>query len=280
MQKPGERHVRQHQLSWDMRMVQSDYWPIHALSESAQPSHNQPLLVLTFGQLGNSRYRECNGREIAFSAGHLTVTSFQASDGERLYRAGERVQQLRLILSAASVRHYFGEQDAEGLLQPQLKRHLFSRFGQATVAQLNQTQDDPLLREIQALSLLALHRHQIQPSVLLPKLHPQMIERLEHARGWMHDHLNETFSLGTLALAAGLSDYQLKTGFQQHFHCTPGAMLLQMRMEHAHHLLEQGFQVAQAAWQVGYQHPRNFSVAFQRYFGRPASAITGRRKQD
>ncbi|WAH61605.1 helix-turn-helix domain-containing protein (plasmid) [Pseudomonas silvicola] len=81
----------------------------------------------------------------------------------------------------------------------------------------------------------------------------------------MRNHLADAFSLSALALAAGLSDHQLKTGFQQHFHCTPGAMLLQMRMEHAYRLLEEGFQVAQAAWQVGYQHPhRNFSVAFQR----------------
>ena len=96
----------------------------------------------------------------------------------------------------------------------------------------------------------------------------------------MHQRLAQSFSLATLALAAGLSDYQLKRGFQQHFRCTPGVMLLQMRMETAHRLLEQGFQVAQAAWQVGYQHPRNFSVAFQRYYGRPASELTGRKKQD
>ncbi|KJV30498.1 AraC family transcriptional regulator [Pantoea sp. SM3] len=280
MQKPGEMHVRQHQLSQDMRMVQSDYWPVEALCESSRPTHTQPQLVLTFGLRGESRFRETSGREIAFSAGHLTVTSFQASQGERLYRAGERVQQLRLILSAANVRHYFGEIAAAGLLQPQLKRHLFCRFGHATAAQLNQAHHDPLRLEIQALSLLALHRHQLQPTETLHKLHPQMIERLEQARDWMRNHLADAFSLSALALAAGLSDYQLKKGFQQHFHCTPGAMLLQMRMEHAHRLLEKGFQVAQAAWQVGYQHPRNFSVAFQRFFGRPASAITGRKRED
>ncbi|WAH61604.1 hypothetical protein LZ023_38285 (plasmid) [Pseudomonas silvicola] len=97
MQKPGVR-VRQHQLSREMRMVQSDYWPVQALCESSQPANEQPQLVLTFGVQGESRFRESNGREIAFSAGHLTVTSFQASQGERLYRAGERVQQVRLIL--------------------------------------------------------------------------------------------------------------------------------------------------------------------------------------
>ncbi|MRT44052.1 helix-turn-helix domain-containing protein [Enterobacteriaceae bacterium RIT702] len=277
----GDLRVRQLDLARGMRLVQSDYRPLAALTESSQVVHLQPQLVLTFGLSGESRFRAGSGHEVAFSAGHLTVTSFQHSAGERLYRAGERVQQLRLILNVASASHYFGDEQAEQLFQPQLKRHLFSRFGHATVAQLAQINDDPLMLEIQALSLLALHRHQLQLQCSdVTRLHPHTVQRLEQAHEWMCEHLSQPFSLSTLATAVGLSDYQLKKGFQQHFRCTPGAMLLQMRMEHAHALLEQGFQVAQAAWQVGYQHPRNFSVAFQRYFGRPASAITGRKKKN
>jgi AraC family transcriptional regulator, transcriptional activator of the genes for pyochelin and ferripyochelin receptors len=280
MKQRGEQQIHHYALSQGMRMVRSDYLPLHALTESSDTCHDQPQLVLTFGMQGTSRFREGRGGEIAFSAGHLTVTSFQTSKGERLYRAGERVQQLRLILSAATASHYFGEQQAERLLQPRLQRHLFCRFGQATHAQLIQTHNDPLQLEIQALTLLALHRHQLQPDVLKHRVHPQQVEKLEQARNWMRDHLAESYALNTLALAVGLSDYQLKTGFQRHFHATPGEMLLQMRMTHAHSLLEQGYQVAQAAWQVGYQHPRNFSVAFQRYFGRPASAVAGRKSKD
>ena len=276
----GTLRVRQLELARGMRLVQSDYHPRQALVEASRSGGDQPQLVLTFGLSGQSRFRASSGREIAFSAGHLTVTSFQHSAGERLYRGGEQVRQLRLVLSLASASHYFGVEHAEALFQPQLTRHLFSRFGQATATQLAQSSDDALQLEIQALSLLALHRHQLQAKPTSSRLHPDIVERLEMARDWMRDHLAETFSLATLALAAGLSDYQLKRGFQQHFCCTPGAMLLQMRMKTAHRLLEQGFQVAQAAWRVGYQHPRNFSVAFQRYYGRPASDVTGRKKQD
>ena len=280
MKQPGEPEVRHYTLAQGIRMVRSDYLPLQALTESSITCHDQPQLVLTFGLLGTSRFRESQGREIGFHAGHLTVTSFQTSSGERLYRAGERVQQLRLVLNASTTRHYFGEQQAEHLLQPRLQRHLFCRFGQATNAQLIQMHNDPLQLEIQALTLLALHRHQLQPDVNKHSVHPQQVEKLERAREWMRDHLAEAYSLNTLALAVGLSDYQLKTGFQRHFHSTPVEMLLQMRMAHAHRLLEQGYQVAQAAWQVGYQHPRNFSVAYQRYFGRPASSVTGRKMKD
>ena len=280
MKQPGEQQVRHFELAQGIRMVQSDYLPLQALTEPSLSCHAQPQLVLTFGVQGASRFRENQGREIAFNAGHLTVTSFQTSQGERLYRAGERVQQLRLVLNAATVSHYFGQQQAERLLQPGLQSHLFCRFGQATQAQLSHRHHDPLQLEIQALTLLALHRHQLQPDIPRQRVHPHRVEKLEQAREWMREHLAESYALQTLALAVGLSDYQLKSGFQRHFHTTPGEMLLQMRMAHAHSLLEQGYQVAQAAWQVGYQHPRNFSVAYQRYFGRPASSVTGRKMKD
>ncbi|MFT4274229.1 MAG: AraC family transcriptional regulator [Pantoea sp.] len=274
----GVFRSRQFTLSGGMRLVQSDYQPLAALAEVSRPGSSFPQLVLTFGLCGSSRFRADSGCEVLFNAGHLTVTSFQHSSGERLYRAGERVQQLRLVLNADSAQRYLGAETAEMLLhQPQLKRHLFSPFGGATAAQLNNVPTDPLLREIQALNLLALHRHQLQPqAVPQKKRHPQDLERVEQAHSWMLTHLAEPFTLATLALAVGLSDYQLKKGFQQHFGCTPGEKLLALRMQKAHQLLEEGYQVAQAAWQVGYQHPRNFSVAFQRYFGRPASQVAGR----
>ncbi|MBT9429759.1 MULTISPECIES: hypothetical protein [Symbiopectobacterium] len=47
-------------------------------------------------------------------------------------------------------------------------------------------------------------------------------------------------------------------------------MLLQLRMEEVHRLLEQGLQVA---WRVGYRHVNNFSVAFWRYYGRYPKSI-------
>ena len=36
--------------------------------------------------------------------------------------------------------------------------------------------------------------------------------------------------------------------------------------------------VAQAAWQVGYKYPNNFTVAFTRYFGRSPKSIFGKKR--
>ncbi|WP_291972702.1 helix-turn-helix domain-containing protein [Candidatus Symbiopectobacterium sp.] len=48
----------------------------------------------------------------------------------------------------------------------------------------------------------------------------------------------------------GLSGYKLKLAFHRHFNATPVQMLLQLRMEEAHRLLEQGLQVAQVVYSI------------------------------
>lgn len=262
-------------------VVCSDYLPVRPLIEETCNPHERPMLVLTFGLAGHSQFRGRDGSETDFTAGQLTVTSFNGSRGERRYRAGEQVSQLRLLLSADSVTHYLGQAVSDRLFATgRVVNHAFTPYSRATGAllkQLTQGADDVLMRQIHALNLLAQQRHLVEEVKVRP-LHPSDDRQLERAREWMLAHLDEPFSLSTLAMAVGLSDYKLKQGFHQRFNTTPGQMLLQLRMEKAHRLLEQGYQVAQAGWQVGYRHANNFSVAFYRYFGRQASAVVGKKK--
>lgn len=268
-------------LADGMTLVRSLYQPQRPLIEETCNPHAQPMLVLTFGLAGHSVYQGREGQETRFSQHYLTMTSFHGSVGERHYRACETVSQLRLLIGASGVKHYFGEEVCERLFrQPILTHHAWTPFNPATetlLAQLEASRQDPLMQQIHALNLLALYRH-LLPSAESRPLHPQDDRLLEQAREWMLAHLAEPFSLSTLAMAVGLSDYKLKQGFHQRFHITPGQMLLQLRMEQAHRLLEQGYQVAQAGWQVGYRHANNFSVAFHRYFGRHASAVMGKKQ--
>jgi AraC family transcriptional activator of pyochelin receptor len=263
-------------------VVSSDYHPLRPLIEETINPHDCPMLVLTFGLAGHSAFHGRDGSEAMFSAGQLTVTSFHGSRGERRYRAGEQVGQLRLLLSADSVSRYLGQTVSSRLFATvSVVNHVFTPYSRATtllLQQLKQEGDDPLMQHINALNLLAQQRHLLEEVRERP-LHPRDDLQLEQARDWMLAHLHEPFSLSTLAMAVGLSDYKLKQGFNQRFNTTPGQMLLQMRMEKAHQLLEQGYQVAQAGWQVGYRHANNFSVAFQRYFGRQPSAVAGKRQK-
>ena len=265
-----------------LMLARTHYQPVRPLIEETHQPATQPLLVLTFAIEGDSWYRDNggHGRDIHFSHQHLTITSFHGSDGERHYRAGETLRQLRLVLNAGCVRHYLGEPCYDALFRQQrLTRHAYQPFSAATrwqLTQLEQSAHDPLMQQIQMLNLLALHRHLLQPATEKP-LHPQDAQRLEQAVEWMKAHLAEPFSLHTLAMAVGLSDYKLKQGFQRRFNTTPGQLLLQLRMEQAHQLLEAGYQVAQTGWQVGYRHANNFSMAFYRYFGYHARHAGGRR---
>lgn len=256
----------------------SDYQPLRPLIEETCNPHDCPMLVFTFGLAGRSSFHGCDGSETVFSAGQLTVTSFHGSEGERRYQAGEQVGQLRLLLNADCATRYLGQAVSNPLFATgQVINHAFTPYSRATtllLERLQQQRDDALMLQIHALNLLAQHRHLLDEARERP-LHPRDDMQLEQARDWMLAHLDEPFSLSTLAMAVGLSDYKLKQGFSQRFNTTPGQMLLQMRMEKAHQLLEQGYQVAQAGWQVGYRHANNFSVAFQRYFGRQPSAVVG-----
>lgn len=278
----GHCHSRFNPVADGFTVACSRYQPLRPLIEETCNPHDCPMLVLTFGLAGHSSFHGRDGSEAVFTAGQLTVTSFHGSQGERRYKADEQVGQLRLLLSADCATRYLGQAVSNRLFATGLVvNHACTPFSRVTallLEQLTQQRDDPLMLQINALNLLAQHRYLLEEVRRRP-LHPRDDRQLEQARDWMLAHLDEPFSLSTLAMAVGLSDYKLKQGFSQRFNTTPGQMLLQMRMEKAHQLLEQGYQVAQAGWQVGYRHANNFSVAFQRYFGRPPSAVVGKKAE-
>lgn len=276
----GHCHSRFSPVAEGFTVACSRYQPLRPLIEETRNPHDSPMLVLTFGLAGHSSFHGRDGSETVFTAGQLTVTSFHGSQGERRYQADEQVSQLRLLLSADCAARYLGQAVSTRLFSTGLVvNHVFTPYSRVTALlldRLTQEVDDALMLQINALNLLAQHRHLLEEVRERP-LHPRDDLQLERARDWMLAHLDEPFSLSTLAMAVGLSDYKLKQGFNQRFNTTPGQMLLQMRMEKAHQLLEQGYQVAQAGWQVGYRHANNFSVAFHRYFGRQPSAVVGKK---
>ena len=104
------------------------------------------------------------------------------------------------------------------------------------------------------------------------------VQRIERARNLLCEQLDKPLTVDYLATAVGMNEHKLKEGFRYLFDTTPARMLLELRMRKAMTLLEAGQQVAQAAWQVGYKYPNNFTVAFTRYFGRSPKSIFGRKR--
>ncbi|WP_409159373.1 helix-turn-helix domain-containing protein [Pectobacterium sp. B2J-2] len=267
-------------IDTDLSLVRSQYRPRRALVEETQNPHSQPMLVMTFALAGESAYCDGGGSQVWFRQQHVTITTFAASMGERHYQAQQQVDQLRLLVGRAAAVRYFGADCAEPLFSGYgVQQRAFTSISAASQMHVNALcgDADPLNRHIHALSLLSQYRHLLQPEERRSGIHPQERQQLEQVCRWMREHLAEPLTLACIAAQAGMSESRLKLGFHRCFVTTPGQMLLQMRMERAYQLLEQGFQVAQTAWQVGYRHPTNFSLAFTRYFNRNPKMIAARK---
>ena len=144
-------------------VVCSNYQPVRPLREEPCNPHDRPMLVLTFGLAGNSQFCGRDGSETQFTEGQLTVTSFHGSQGERRYLAGEQVGQLRLLLSAECATRYLGQAVSNRLFATGLVvNHAFTPYSRVTtllLERLQQQGDDALMLQINALNLLANHRH-------------------------------------------------------------------------------------------------------------------------
>lgn len=280
----GECYSETLELDQDLLLVRSRYHPRQPLREATANPHNRPMLVLTFGLQGDSGYHGDDGARVAFRAGHTTVTSFQSSRGERCYQADSGVSQLRLLVGQDVLGRYLGPTRAAQLLGNGHLRQL--AFGSTSAASTSLTsalacaRNDRLQMHIHSLSLLAEPLQLLSPPEVAPnsRFSAQDLEKLQQVRDLMEQHLDQPLTVAYLCAAVGLNEFKLKQGLHYRFNSTPQRMLLELRMRRAHALLASGCQVAQAAYQVGYQHPSNFSAAFTRYFGKPPKSIFGKRR--
>lgn len=251
----------------------------------AQPSATPPeqgVLVLTFGLEGQSGFRSTQGDQLGFQAGFTTAAAVMGSRGERRFAAGQRVVQLRLLVQAPLLARLVGDAACAGLLPRQGMRPLGSartRPGEAghALALYRHAGHGPsgmamLEARIHALSLLSGELRALGLAEGDSSSHVPVPDALARARDLMAAQLEQPLTIAYIAASVGLSETRFKAGFKAAFGLSPGRMLLRLRMERASVLLDGGCQVAQAAWQVGYAHPGNFSAAFSRYFGQAPKA--------
>ncbi|WP_175154222.1 helix-turn-helix domain-containing protein [Phytopseudomonas flavescens] len=287
-QELGECYSERLSLEDDLMVVRLRYRPTGNLIEETASPHNRHMLVITYGIQGDSGYKGADGSAVLFRAGHTTITSFQSSLGERCYEAGATVSQLRLLIGENTLTKYLGEQRTRQLLGNGNVRQLgFAKTSATSICHataltryLNQGASETLELHIHTLSLLS-----EQLKLLSPPSAPDSlpftaadIEKLERVRDIMIEQMDQPLTIPYLCAAVGLNEFKLKEGLHQRFNSTPHRMLHELRMRKAYTLLESGCQVAQAAYQVGYKFPNNFSAAFTRFFGKPPKAVFGKRR--
>lgn len=111
------------------------------------------------------------------------------------------------------------------------------------------------------------------------------LDRLERrAVRAIREHLDEALSPGALAGALYVSLRTLQRQLTETLGCSPGELILAVKMREARRLLERGeLQVQQVARRVGYDDPGHFSRRFKAYFGHtPAAALldSGRHREE
>lgn len=261
-----------------LSVVRSSFLPRRDVREVNANPPERGTLVLTFGLQGRSAYQSTRGEHLGFIEGFTTAAAFMGSAGERRFAAGERVVQLRLLIEEHAALQWLGRDVCTRFMPVRGVRALASArtsAGSASHAQALYRSPDAtglvaLDCRIHALSLLA---EQVRALGLSPQAPAQQSYRRDHdrlalARDLMHAQMDRPLTVSYLSAEVGMSETRFKAGFRDAFGVSPGQMLLRIRMERAKSLLDAGCQVAQAAWQVGYAHPGNFSTAFARYFGR------------
>lgn len=286
----GQCYYESLQLEQGLSIGRLHYHPLCTVIEDSSAPHEGHVLVVTVGLQGQSGFIGKDGCRVKFDAGHTTTTAFRAAAGERIYQAGATASQLRVIIEKQALCKYVGNDRAEQLLGSGRLQCLGSdpsseavrSHAAALVRYLQRGLIDPANRlglHIHALSLLSEQLALLAPQAI-PCLPPgaRQVECLERARRLMCEHLHQPLTVAYLAAAVGLNERAFKEGFRCLFHRTPARMLLELRMGKAMTLLESGQQVAQVAWQVGYQYPNNFTTAFTRYFGRTPKSAVGRKR--
>ncbi|MDN6859874.1 AraC family transcriptional regulator [Pseudomonas sp. CAN2814] len=272
--------IESRQLAPGLLLVRSRLHPLQDCREPSSSPHGRAALVITLGLEGRSAFVGRDGNRVDFQPGHTTITSFRHSDGQRCYRGGETLSQLRLVVDEPLLANYLGEASARQLLgNGQLRRLAHRRTSSASLdlaRALVRPGQGLLDLHLNGLALLREQLHGLIPTSFAAarSLKSTEVERLERGRDWLLERLEQPVTLALLAVAAGMGESSLKAGWKRHFGCTPQQSLAELRMRRAHALLEGGCQVAQAAWAVGYGHPNNFSVAFARYFGYSPSAVS------
>jgi len=265
-------------LGRDLNYIETKYKPIKDLKLVSQIDSEEPRLVVSLGIKGGSRFVARKGEEIIFNEGFTTITSFNSSLGERQYKAGEGVQQLRFSLSKDYLSQYFGEQKAAVFFKKggvnNLSYHPTTSHGLLAIQQLLATNIPKETQNIfmhgQALSLLASELSPLFNSdkPKLEKYNQFDKEIAKTARDILYAEYKTPPSVELLSKRAGTNQLKLKKLFHHFFNTTPYGLLLEIRMNIAYQLLESSqCHVSVAADHVGYRHASNFSAAFVKFFG-------------
>lgn len=274
----GRCHSKLFKIEPDLSLIETHFSPNRNLAVMNRMTEQEPRMILTLSLTGHSIFNTNQGNEINFKFGHSTITTINASDGNRHYQSNQAVSQLRFSMSQTWLERNFGEGAFSAFFKHtsmQVISYQPSSTASVIAAHslLNHTvavKAQALFRRGQVMAILACELEHLlgedrQPSRQLAQNEKQMAEL---ARDILSAEFKNPPSVEMLSKRVGTNQFKLKKLFHRCFNTTPYGMLLDIRMEKAYQLLASSrCPVNIVAEAVGYQHASNFSTAFIKYFG-------------
>lgn len=284
----GECYVDRFVIEPGLSIAYSNYTPNRDLIEESIIERDNTTLSITYGLEGTSCYRVNKNTkdQLIFSPDHTTLATFGDITGERVYKAHQKVSQLRILIDGSIFERYNIPFDAEAGKTKAPQQHWHAQTSYHTqhyikrlmnLAISNQT-ERPLEKNILVLSLLSeqlslLPQKERENSLAYPIISHQDEYNIMQAKNFMINNMSQPLTISYIAQHIGLSESKLKQGVKTLYQTSPYKMLLEIRMNKAWELLESGYQVAQTAYAVGYEHPSNFSTVFNRFYGRTPKSL-------
>ncbi|MCW4630631.1 MULTISPECIES: helix-turn-helix transcriptional regulator [Marinomonas] len=284
----GECYIDRFVIEPGLSIAYSRYTPTQDLIEESTIEKDSSTLSLTYGLEGHSRYqtKQNNTEDFIFEPNYTTITTFGNSSGKRLYAAHKTTSQLRILVDGSAFKRYQipFEFQADKIPLPRQHQHIkTSKNTQHYINRLMQIAlskhtERPLEKNILVLNLLSEQLERLQTNTGKERQNLDINLGDEHkiaqARLFMIHHMSQPLSIAFVCQKIGISESKLKLGFRAIYNTSPYKLLLEARMHKAWELLTSGHQVAQTAYAVGYEHPSNFSAAFNRFYGCPPKSIT------
>ncbi|MEJ3575107.1 AraC family transcriptional regulator [Pseudomonas fragi] len=158
------------------------------------------------------------------------------------------------------------DEDAGGLFQPVAATYTQSPalFNGLTglYAQLIDPELEVLARHEAAIKFFSAMQQELGGSVALPKAANARVER---AAEYIDEHFLRTLRLQDICEAASLSEAYLIRAFEQRYHMTPHAYLINRRIQLAQAQLREGALIADIAQQTGFADQAHFQRVFKKH---------------
>ncbi|WP_394182981.1 helix-turn-helix transcriptional regulator [Marinomonas posidonica] len=275
----GTCYVDRELIEPGIAIAYSSYTASENFVEESRIETSETRLSLTFGLSGQSIY-QCKSAltdDLVFSENHATLTTFGNSEGERIYKEGHKIDQLRILISGNAFDRLSipFPKEAKDVAFPIQQQH--TKISQNTIHYLKRLMtlmysnqpERPLEKHILVLNLLSeqLSLLQANHQEYQPVFHHRDEANIISAKRYMIQNMSLPITLANVCQAVGISESKLKQGTKALYQLSPHQLLLQIRMEKAWEQLMTGSNVSQTAYSVGYQHASNFSAAFNRYYG-------------